>query len=97
MEKKVWVKTFKIRINTSIATIDVACFDSERFVCLFNKEKHKNFIEGFKALGFKVSITSLGDKTINYFPIKLSSSSTLTEEVMKNIWDKINKKIEKDD
>ena len=97
MDKKKWVKTFKIRINNSIATIDVACFDSARFVCLFNKEKHKDFINGFKALGFKVSITSLGDLAINYFPIQLSSSSTLTEEIMKNIWDKISKKIEKHD
>ena len=94
--KKNWAKAFKIEINNCIATIDVACFDNVKFVCLFNIEKHKDFVNGFKARGFQVSITSMGDRQVHYFPFKLSASSALTEEVMKDIWDKIERELKKE-
>jgi hypothetical protein len=86
------VQTYSILINGNLATIDVVERETNFFFCLFNIEKHKDFINGFGTLGFVVVITYLGTQEDLFYPIPISTKPALTNEHMVTIWNQIKEK-----
>jgi len=88
--KDIHFKEYKIKVNdNNTATVHCALKD-DCYLCLFNRESEKDFINAYKALGFSIAITVLGDKQQHFYPILYSNETKLTEEVMETIWMKIN-------
>ena len=87
------VGTYLIRINeNNIATINVMKKLTIHYRCFFNKEDHKDFINGLGAKGFDVKITNSGDEVELFKPISIRNRHSLTEELMKNVWHQIKEK-----
>lgn len=86
------VQTYSVLKNGNLATIDVGERETNHFVCLFNKEKNKDFINGFGALGFVVVVTILGTQEDFFYPIAVRANPVLTNEHMVTIWNQIKEK-----
>ena len=82
-------QTFTIRVNGIPAKMDVFEKEGGYFCCLFNKEIHKDFINGLGVLGFVVVITVLETREDFFYPIPIKSNHILTNELMEIIWDQI--------
>ena len=68
------IQRFLIDINQTSANVDVVYRGSEFFICLFNIEEHKDYINGFGALGFFVQVTTLGTTEYSFEPIPVKAN-----------------------
>ena len=87
------VGTYPIKINEkNTAMVDVMKKSTIHYRCFFNKEEHKDFINGLGIKGFDVKIKNSGDEVELFKPISIRDSHSLTDELMKNVWHQIKEK-----
>ena len=84
-----FIRTYPIDINGHIAQVDVWKLETNTYLCLFNIEEHKDFINGLGARGFYVYKSDIGKSEEDFTAIKISLTCTLTYDLMVDIWQKV--------
>ena len=83
-------KECDVTINQINTKVHVAKIAEDLFLTLFIQQP-KDFISGFGAKGMTTDVTTLGNIVPIHSAIKIKESCTLTEEIMSDLWNQINK------